>query len=50
VPHGLASSARFILWKLIRLKTLAALLVETGSAGSGVTTRVFIASEVKDLG
>jgi 2-polyprenyl-3-methyl-5-hydroxy-6-metoxy-1,4-benzoquinol methylase len=47
VPHGIASSIRFVLWKLLRLKILMEMLIETGSTGSGVTTRVFIASAVK---
>jgi hypothetical protein len=47
VPHGIISGARFVLWKLVRLKILAEMMIETGSAGSRVTTRVFFASAVK---
>lgn len=47
VPRGIVSSGRFVLWKLMRLLILFFNLVETGNCGSGVLTRVFIASGVK---
>lgn len=42
VPRGIASSVRWLLWQLLRLSMLARNLVETGSRGSGILTRVFI--------
>lgn len=47
VPHGAASSVRYLLWRLLRLSLLARNLVETGSRGSGILTRVFIAQARK---
>ena len=44
VPHGLLSGVRWFLWKLLRLGQLARNVVETGSKGSGVFTRVFVAA------
>ncbi|MFN0063064.1 MAG: class I SAM-dependent methyltransferase [Myxococcaceae bacterium] len=44
VPHGLLSATRFVLWRLIHMGLLAWNLIETGSGGSGVYTRVFVAS------
>jgi 2-polyprenyl-3-methyl-5-hydroxy-6-metoxy-1,4-benzoquinol methylase len=50
VPFGysLASSIRFVLWHGIRAGLKAWNLVETGDAGSGVFTRVFLISGVKE--
>jgi 2-polyprenyl-3-methyl-5-hydroxy-6-metoxy-1,4-benzoquinol methylase len=42
-----ASTVRAVLWQGIRLGLLAWNLVETGGAGSGVLTRVFLATGVK---
>lgn len=49
VPKGYstASRVRYILWRLIRLALQFYNLVETGGAGSGVFTRVFLMSGVK---
>lgn len=47
--HSLVSSIRFGLWQLIRLQMLVWNLIETGSMGSGVLTRVFIISVCKPL-
>lgn len=48
-PYGysLFSSIRFGLWQLIRLHLLAWNLIETGSAGSRILTRVFLMSACK---
>jgi SAM-dependent methyltransferase len=48
-PYGLsvASTIRFALWQLIRLQLMAWNLIETGSAGDRVLTRVFLISAVK---
>ncbi len=42
VPRGLFSAVRWVLWKFIRLLLLAYNLIETGSCGSGILSRVFI--------
>ncbi len=47
VPYGAKSALRSLLWKLIRAKLIFLNLVETGSPGSGVWTRVFLASAVR---
>lgn len=49
VPFGnsMASSLRFLLWQLIRAGLLVWNLAETGHAGEGVWTRVFLISGVK---
>lgn len=47
VPCGFLSSVRWVLWKLIRLLLLAYNLIETGTCGSGVLTRVFIVSGIR---
>lgn len=49
VPYGysMASSLRFLLWQLIRAGLLIWNLAETGSAGSGIWTRVFLITGVK---
>jgi 2-polyprenyl-3-methyl-5-hydroxy-6-metoxy-1,4-benzoquinol methylase len=45
--HGLASALRTFTWSLIRTGLIAWNLVETGTPGSGVFTRVFIAKADK---
>lgn len=45
--YSLASTVRYGLWRLIRLRLLAYNLIETGEIGDGVLTRVFLASAVK---
>ncbi|MCG8403894.1 MAG: class I SAM-dependent methyltransferase [Phycisphaerales bacterium] len=50
VPRSITSVCRFTLWKLLRAKMLFHNLVETGSMGSGVLTRVFISSAVRPHG
>jgi hypothetical protein len=49
VPSGysLISSLRYLIWQSIRLGLKVWNLAETGSAGSGVFTRVFLATGVK---
>lgn len=47
--HGLPSGARFLAWKLIAALWRLYNLVETGTAGSGIYTRVFVATAVKPL-
>lgn len=47
IPHGFKSSVRAAMWRVIRLQIALVNLVETGSPGSGVYSRVFIASGVK---
>jgi 2-polyprenyl-3-methyl-5-hydroxy-6-metoxy-1,4-benzoquinol methylase len=44
VPRGVASRLRIALWRVIRQLLRLWNLAETGSAGSGVLTRVFLAS------
>lgn len=48
-PYGLSlfSSLRFVLWQGIRLQLMAWNLIETGSTGARVFTRVFLISGVK---
>ncbi len=46
-PLGFLSLNRYLLWKLLRLGVELWNLVETGSAGSGVYTRVFLISGVR---
>jgi SAM-dependent methyltransferase len=46
-PRGLRSFGRFVLWKCLRLGIQFWNLVETGSPGNGVFTRVFLISGVK---
>lgn len=41
-PHGLASAARWLVWRLLRLALVGWNLIETGSPGDGVWTRVFL--------
>ena len=47
--HSLFSSIRFGLWQLIRMHLMAWNLIETGTIGSGVLTRVFLMSACKPL-
>ena len=51
IPHGYSvrSSMRHCCWRLLRLALAAANLVETGSVGGGVWTRVFYASAVRSM-
>jgi 2-polyprenyl-3-methyl-5-hydroxy-6-metoxy-1,4-benzoquinol methylase len=44
VPHGVFSSVRWVLWRILRLKLMLWNLVEIGDSGSGVFTRNFLAS------
>ncbi len=46
-PMGLLSFGRVLLWRLIRLGLRLWNLAETGGAGSGIYTRVFLISAVK---
>jgi 2-polyprenyl-3-methyl-5-hydroxy-6-metoxy-1,4-benzoquinol methylase len=43
VPHGFVSLVRAALWRFLRAGVMFRNMVETGSAGSGIYTRVFIA-------
>lgn len=47
VALGLKSGVRSLLWKLIRARIRFANMVETGSPGSGVVTRVFLGSALR---
>lgn len=49
VPHGssLVASGRYLIWQLIRVGLRIWNLAETGAAGGGVWTRVFLISGVK---
>lgn len=40
--HGIASAVRWVAWQLLRCALIAWNLVETGSRGDGVWTRVFV--------
>jgi len=46
-PHGVMSFIRYLLWKVLRLGITFWSLIETGDQGSGICTRVFIATAVK---
>jgi len=48
-PYGLSlfSSIRFILWQVIRLQLMAWNLIETGTTGDRVFTRVFLITGIK---
>ncbi|MFH0965719.1 MAG: class I SAM-dependent methyltransferase [Planctomycetota bacterium] len=46
-PHGVLSSLRWCAWKCLRLGILFWNCVETGGAGSGICTRVYLASALK---
>lgn len=45
--HSLFASTRFLLWQVLRLQLMAWNLIETGSTGDRVFTRVFLISGVK---
>src|SRR5262249_48715113 len=47
IPPGAASLVRVVLWRAIRALLRIWNLAETGGAGSGVLTRVFLASAVR---
>ena len=47
IPCSWFSSVRWLLWKLARLPLLAYNIIETGSQGSNIFSRVFVASGVK---
>jgi SAM-dependent methyltransferase len=47
VVHGVISLFRFLVWKIIRVALIFWNLVETGNAGSGIYTRVFLISGSK---
>ncbi len=49
VPYGysLKSSLRYLVWRLLRAGIVLTNTVETGTAGSGILTRVMLASAVK---
>jgi len=49
-PHSLFSTVRFMLWKSLKLGMFAWNVIETGSKGSGVFTRVFVISGHKRAG
>jgi 2-polyprenyl-3-methyl-5-hydroxy-6-metoxy-1,4-benzoquinol methylase len=44
---GPSSAVRWLLWKFVRVPMIAWNIIETGSAGSGVFTRVFLISAVR---
>ena len=48
VPHGIVSFSRYCLWALLRRCLWFWNLVETGAPGSGIFTRVFIISGIKE--
>jgi len=45
---GLGSAARFILWRSLRLSLKLYNIVETGGSGSGILTRVFLMSGLRN--
>ncbi len=47
VPLGLRSTVRTVMWRIIRMGLKSYNLIETGHAGSGVLTRVFLISAIK---
>jgi len=47
VPHGLSSLLRWRLWRVLRWTFIVFNMVETGSPGSGIYTRVFIIKGLK---
>jgi 2-polyprenyl-3-methyl-5-hydroxy-6-metoxy-1,4-benzoquinol methylase len=51
IPKGYSttSTLRYILWRVIRLSLQFYNVVETGGRGSGIFTRVFLMSGVKDM-
>lgn len=48
-PHGVKSALRTFLWKLIEVAWRFCNVVETGSGGTGIYSRVFIASAIKPI-
>jgi SAM-dependent methyltransferase len=46
-PHGVISFSRYLLWQVLSSSVALWNLVETGSKGSGVYTRVFVATAHK---
>jgi 2-polyprenyl-3-methyl-5-hydroxy-6-metoxy-1,4-benzoquinol methylase len=48
-PHGVKSVTRTILWQFLNLFWKFCNVVETGSQGSGIFTRVFLASATKSI-
>jgi 2-polyprenyl-3-methyl-5-hydroxy-6-metoxy-1,4-benzoquinol methylase len=46
--HGLTSFVRALLWQLLQLKATLEHLIETGNPGSGIYTRVFLGTAVKE--
>lgn len=48
VVHGVASAIRYMVWRVIRLAIKFWNLAETGDSGSGVFTRVFLMSGIKE--
>jgi SAM-dependent methyltransferase len=47
--HGVKSFARLLFWQILKTVMLFWNLVETGMAGSGIFTRVFLATAVKPI-
>lgn len=45
--HSALSSIRYLLWQLIRLQYMARNLIETGTAGDRIFTRVFLITGIK---
>lgn len=48
VIHGLLSFGRYLIWKALRLILIFWNLAETGNKGSGIYTRVFMISGIKE--
>lgn len=46
-PHGIISFSRYLLWRVLHSSLVFWNLVETGDKGSGVYTRVFVATAKK---
>jgi hypothetical protein len=46
-PHGIVSGARFLLWRALHATLALWNLIEMGDKGSGVYTRVFVATARK---
>jgi SAM-dependent methyltransferase len=46
--HGIKSLIRFLVWRFIRFGLFIWNLAETGGAGSGVYTRIFILTAIRD--
>ena len=47
VVHGVASAIRYMVWRVIRLAIKFWNLAETGDSGSGVFTRIFLVTAIK---